>query len=72
MDEYVRAMLHKNNYQHTRRCLRDKNSCFFLEGIRDSLVPKVKLKTKSLLQGDNNTKCFQLIANDKHGKIHIF
>jgi hypothetical protein len=29
-------------------------------------------KSDSLLKGDSNTKYFQLLANGKHRKIHIF
>ena len=31
-----------------------------------------RAKVKNLLEGDANTKYFQLVANGKHRKTHIF
>jgi hypothetical protein len=51
------------------RCLRDRISHLLRE---EEIAWFQKSKTKDLLEGDNNTKYFRLVANGKYRKSRIF
>jgi len=50
-------------------CLKDRISHMLRE---EEIAWFQRSKTKNLLKGDNNTKYFQLIANGKNRKTHLF